>query len=199
MGIKCFFMDPTEKRKRFLRRYTDASAGWDCAHGYHQAKNFLDVVLESLPDYYCVSSLPTGVDLPWPKACACGYQFQDSDKWQVFTDSIYARTDTGEEVALREAPAGAMWYATWMPPHMYWDDKEDSDHLCVKLPDGTDWMVDSRASNCTRLDDRRHRCWHREGIPPNVTATKGPAWENGAGSVQAPGWHGYLRNGELVT
>lgn len=92
---------------------------------------------------------------------------------------------------------GAMWYASWIPKNFEWDD-ETEPHLMVVLPDGSHWDIDSRASNCPRPDDRHHRCWHREGTPPNITVTKGPLWEQGAGSVLTSSWHGYLRNGELV-
>ena len=93
---------------------------------------------------------------------------------------------------------GAMFHAEWLPKNFNWDD-ESEPHLYVILPDGHYWDIDSRASNCPRPDDRNHRCWHREGTPPNLTVTKGPSWENGAGSVLTSSWHGYLRDGWLVT
>jgi hypothetical protein len=89
------------------------------------------------------------------------------------------------------------------------------------------WHVDSQASNCPEpcetcgvpynqhwqryaesefkcryvpRDKGAHRCWCRHGEPPLVTVNKsGPTCSAGAGSIISPsGWHGFLRNGELV-
>jgi hypothetical protein len=39
----------------------------------------------------------------------------------------------------------------------------------------------------------------RHGTPPDVTVDKnGLTCNAGGGSIQVPGWHGFLRNGELV-
>lgn len=85
---------------------------------------------------------------------------------------------------------------------------DDGFHLKVMLPgpanpDGTIsfghvWDIDSRCSNCGSPDDRLHRCWVREGTPPNVTISKnGNTCSAGAGSVKVEWWHGFLRNGVL--
>lgn len=99
------------------------------------------------------------------------------------------------------------------PGDMYWAPHftEDNDcwpagwtncpgqHLHVKLPNGDDWDIDSRASNCTLPNDTTHRCWVREGEPPKVTAGKaGPTCDAGAGSIQSGGYHGFLRDGEFT-
>jgi hypothetical protein len=71
----------------------------------------------------------------------------------------------------------------------------------VRCPDGHDWCVDSEASNCTRKNEEHH-CWVRHGYPPecNVTVDKNDpnTCHAGAGSIQTPGWHGFLRDGILV-
>ncbi len=73
-------------------------------------------------------------------------------------------------------------------------------HLMVVCPDGHWWNIDSRCSNCTMKDDRVHRCWVRHGEPPNITVDKnGVTCQAGGGSIQTPDWHGFLRNGELVS
>lgn len=73
------------------------------------------------------------------------------------------------------------------------------EHLHVVLPNGHHWDVDSRASNCTLPDDRTHRCWIREGEPPNVTAGKnGHTCTAGAGSIQSGDYHGFLQGGVLT-
>lgn len=72
-------------------------------------------------------------------------------------------------------------------------------HLMVVCPDGHCWDIDSRAKNCTMKDDKVHRCWVRHGEPPKITVDKkGLTCKAGAGSIQTPDWHGFLRNGELV-
>ena len=79
-------------------------------------------------------------------------------------------------------------------------------HLYVILPNGAGWAIDSRSSNCTRPTDKIHRCWVRHGTPPNITVDKnGDTCQAGGGSIMVSkvkdcgkGYHGFLRNGELV-
>lgn len=129
---------------------------------------------------------------------------------------IYRRTDTGEEMPLADAPAGAMWYADWYldgiknTPDYQWYRGPDGRCLIVRVPNGRggvhDWSVDSRCSNCTLPSDNVHKCWVRHGDPPNVTVDKnGATCQAGAGSIgvwnenqTAYAWHGFLRNGHLV-
>lgn len=62
-----------------------------------------------------------------------------------------------------------------------------------------EWDIDSRASNCTMREDNVHRCWVREGEPPIVTVGKrGRTCAAGAGSIAVTGFHGFLRNGQIV-
>lgn len=78
----------------------------------------------------------------------------------------------------------------------------DGRHLHAILPNGHEWNVMGRATNCALPDDQEHRCWVISGEPPAITVGKGgktcPA---GAGSISAPGvdgrphWHGFLTNG----
>jgi len=85
----------------------------------------------------------------------------------------------------------------------YWDNCTGK-HLIIRVPDGDreeghPWNIDSRASNCTRKDDRTHRCWVRHGEPPHIHVDKnGNTCSAGAGSIQTDKWHGFLHNGELV-
>lgn len=70
-------------------------------------------------------------------------------------------------------------------------------YVC-RMPGGHDWMIDGRASNCTMPEDKEHKCWVRKGVAPNFTVGKeGKTCAAGAGSIQVPGWHGFLRNGVL--
>lgn len=119
--------------------------------------------------------------------------------------SLFRRSDTGESIELRNAPPGAMWYATWYKvegsnPAQYWFswDNQNTPPLIVQTPGGA-WNIDSRASNCTMKEDRLHRCWVRHGEPPNITVDKnGLTCAVGAGSIQCGNYHGFLRNGELT-
>jgi hypothetical protein len=118
---------------------------------------------------------------------------------------LWRRIDTGEILGTyRDLPAGAMWNAHWMPSA---ERTVDEGYICVRLPNGHDWSPDSPSSNCTRRGED-HDCWCRHGEPPNLTVDKSPepgrsTCEAGAGSIgsgdAADYWHGFLRNGELVT
>lgn len=117
------------------------------------------------------------------------------------------RADTGEIFeSLTACPPGAMWDAPWMHDHgklkggyLLGGPNTDGRWLVVRLPNGRDWCIDSRASNCTKPDDDRHRCWIRHGTPPVLTVDKnGETCAAGAGSIQAGDYHGFLRNGQLV-
>jgi hypothetical protein len=73
-------------------------------------------------------------------------------------------------------------------------------HAREKVADYVDRMNPERASNCTMPNDMLHRCWVRHGNPPMITVDKnGPTCGAGAGSILSGNWHGFLRNGELVT
>lgn len=113
-------------------------------------------------------------------------------------DSIWRRTDTGEEMLLHRFPAGAMWFAPWYSDLGSDFNAPDGTSLIVKTPGG-DWMVDSRASNCTMKDDKIHKCWVRHGQAPDITVDKnGVTCSAGAGSVIRGNYHGFLRGGFLV-
>lgn len=202
--IACFLLEPTERVQVRLRRYTynTGSCPLDqSSYSYHQAFQFLceEPVEKDAQGYHCngVKPLLPHDDGRWPKTCACGYHFQEEDRWQRFTDDIYVRKDTGEEMTIQEAPAGAMWYAWWMDQFQI---PQDDHNLVVKTPGG-EWSIDSQASNCTMPDDRKqekHHCWVRSGIPPLVTVGKdGPTCSAGAGSIQCGKYHGFLRHGYL--
>lgn len=123
-------------------------------------------------------------------------------QYQVFHRTIY---DSGQD----HPEPGDMWWVPWLVhddglgglKSHHWDNETDSrGHLHIMLPDGHEWDIDSRASNCTMKDDRLHRCWVRHGEPPNVHVDKnGHTCNAGAGSILShSGWHGFLHNGELI-
>jgi len=121
----------------------------------------------------------------------------------------------GERFTLRDAPPGAMWDATWMQA----DQRTGPDGitLVVRLPNGSDWMVDGECSNCTRTQwgpkevdgkmcdkvwlGRTHYCWVRHGDPRTGTIhvdKNGDTCSAGAGSIWIGNYHGFLHNGYLV-
>jgi hypothetical protein len=230
-SIRCFLLEPTDRMALALRRYSKGPDHKVCpVHGYHTASarigtgpahwDHVDKVWHG-PDWdpetreWRDDLGVTGYmgDERWPKVCACGYEFCQCgdpgcvvDAYQLFTDVIYRRSDTGEELTLRDAPAGALWYADWLiarseswdpnVPHS-WHPGPDGRVLQCKTPGG-DWIIDSRASNCTLPQDNEHRCWIRHGTPPDITVDKdGNTCEAGAGSIQAGNYHGFLRAGHL--
>lgn len=193
---QCFLIVPTGMTKRWLRRYVRLDAPCPAGVPYHNGMAEFDVVPE---DAVC-PEVPHS-DYRWPKFCTCGYKFREEDEWQVFTDSMYRATDNGKEYNLHDAPAGAMWDATWMHEHLPSPQLgvlTDGKYLVLRLPNGSDWAIDSRCNNCERPNDEAHHCWCRHGEPPNITVDKNcdtcPA---GAGSVLSNGFHAMLENGVL--
>lgn len=200
--VPCFWIEPTDRVLRRLRRYVDHSGGRACAEGWHQAS----VPIASLGNIPVRRTLPevghwdprevSGDSWPhsdprWPVECAkgCGYRFLESDHWQLFVERAYRRSDgQGSDMVLHlhdddGTPPGAMWDAWWMP----WKGP-DALSLTVQLPDGTPWCVDGPATgggHWTRTGDPRSN-------PPTVTASPSIA----AGKPET--YHGYLRNGQLV-
>lgn len=201
-GIKCFLLEPTDHEKRYLRRYAGGSS---CPNetGYHDAMNFLDESREVMSEdgSHWVDSGQTAANFKahplWPTHCSCGYEFDINDSWQLFTSHVYRRADTGEEMTLRDAPAGAIWDATWFHSVADWCGSDGHAFMC-RLPFGHDWHIDGPASNCTRPNEA-HKCWIRHGNPPDLTVDKnGDTCAAGAGSILTSRWHGFLRNGYLV-
>jgi hypothetical protein len=202
MRVKCFWLEPTNKTKHYLRRYTPSDrAKCPGPYGYHNARNFLDVVEKDAAKIESSELTYHRDHQLWPTHCSCGYEFTPEDEYQVFTDAMYLRTDTREEMSLLEAPPGAMWNAHWMADHPMFTGP-DGRCLVVRLPNGHDWMIDGEASNCTNPEDFRsggHKCWVRHGEPPYLTVDKnGKTCNAGGGSILSGSYHGFLRNGEFI-
>lgn len=207
--IRCFLLEPTDRVRVFLRRFSrnntpDCCSKYPGKYSYHNALTFLceeDTVRDE-QRYITNGQLPTPAhdDPRWPATCACGYQFLDSDEWQREVEEIYRRADTGEELTIHAAPAGAMWEAWWMD-EFHRPQGPNFHNLVVKTPGG-EWAIDGPATNCTMKDDwkqERHHCWVRSGTPPDITVGKtgGTTCGAGAGSIQAGTYHGFLRDGFL--
>jgi len=112
---------------------------------------------------------------------------------------------TGELTTIRHAPPGAIWNAPWMTKYPQWTGA-DGLSLHFKGPDGREFSIDHRASNCTLPNDDVHKCWIRHGTPPDITVDKRAGIPGasaattcgaGAGSFVSANWHGFLRNGHL--
>ena len=215
MGTKCFIVTRLPRARIWLRRFASNAAarevpGAKCSiNGYHDALVFL----ADVPDLNICGREPTAeekLNPKWPSKCDCGYQFTDQDEWQIFNWNLCA--DAGGKIYVMRSrdrsfpdgyPPGAMHWETWLHEDgrkcAFWDNC-DGRHLIVTCPNGREWDVDSRASNCTMPNDRTHRCWIRHGEVPNITVDKsgGATCAAGAGSILAGSYHGFLRNGELT-
>lgn len=89
-----------------------------------------------------------------------------------------------------------------------WDNCEGRHLVCIVkgVTEGHDylyhWNVDGRASNCSKPQDKTHRCWVRHGDPAvegSLHVDKaGETCAAGSGSIQMPGFHGFLHHGRLI-
>lgn len=217
MPTACFWLEPTDRVRRALRRYassTDPQRKCPGPASYHNGWHWLDgdvaaVFREEggrrfLESAEAHGDWPPRDDPRWPVVCdGCGALFESWDEFQQWHELLYRRADTGGITTLRDAPAGAMWNAWWLPEH--WRGP-DGVALMVRTPGG-DWHVDGEASNCTDKDGFRagsHRCWTRVGDPrnpPSLSVGKLgglPTCAAGAGSIQAGSYHGFLTSGVLT-
>jgi hypothetical protein len=196
-GVRCFLLTPSDRYRVSLHR--DAPGDGPCPGGHRAQADACDRKRRVQP----VSNSPAELakfragDPRWPATCAaCGRPFGSAEGRAVFFRRIYDRGDGGPPCTLSEAPPGAVWDASWMPDSMKGPDGRS---VVVRLPNGRDWYVDSRANNCTRPADTTHRCWVRHGTPPDLTVDKsGDTCSAGGGSIQSGDYHGFLRQGFLV-
>lgn len=219
--IKVFWCEPTDRERQWLRRYRsgDEKCAGPGGYGFCNAMFALgeaDILYTS--DGYIdgsrrkqLASAPRDDDPRWPTKCdACTRAFTNEDPKQLFTRQIYVRVDQPNiRFTLDDAPAGACWDAWWVHEHgrdgligCGWSIGPDHRSLVVVCPDGHQWMIDARASNCTMKGDNTHHCWVRHGKPEDGTLhvdKNGNTCAAGAGSIQTPKWHGFLHHGELHT
>jgi hypothetical protein len=200
-NIACFFLNPTNFYVKSLRRYHSADADNRCcgpgSFGYHNAEVIIEPRLELFVNPISGRDHTFSQDdRRWPKVCQqCLYEFRTDDEWQVNYGRLYARTDNQELVTLRDAPAGAMWDASWFLDSLK---RADGRYLILRLPGRYDWEIDGSCSNCDRKEEP-HECWVRHGEPPLITVDKnGNTCRAGAGSViTSTGYHAMLENGIL--
>jgi hypothetical protein len=204
--IQCFLLEKTGRVEVMLRRYRSPSTFPDTScptgYGYHNASFPIGDETEVCDEQGSIQNgrmdIPAHDDTRWPTTCPCGYIFEEEDNWQRTAYPLYRRTDTGEEMVLKDLPVGAMYYAEWL------DDVfcPQNEHCLVVQTPGGEWIIDSQSSNCSMKDDfrqERHHCWIQHGYPPNVTVDKqGVSCSAGGGSIECNNYHGFLRNGCLV-
>jgi len=187
MNIQCFMAERTNIYRRELRRYassTDQAELCPSPMRYHNAvQPFGDVEAPAEDadlDGNSTVQFCEPTNIYWPVACECGYEFKNSDYRQWNQHRLYRRPG-GELFTLREAPAGAMWFADWMEG---WRGP-DGHSLVVQTPGG-EWNVDGPSMGADR---KRGPSWTRTGTPPLVTAKP---------SILMPSYHGFLTNGVLI-
>jgi len=211
MNIPCFFLHETGTQRLSLRRFRFSGPCPGDASYHNAMVPIAEVPIESQEHNgrRCMGSpsfeKPAKDDPRWPTHCSCGYEFADTDEWQLFNEALYRRSDTGELVTLRDAPAGALWYAFWRVGDLA--PTPDGNIVMCKTPGG-DWCIDDRASNCTRPDDNVHHCWVRHGSPedplglnsgqPFHVDKNGDTCSAGAGSIICGNYHGFLHGGYLT-
>lgn len=194
--VTCRFIEHVGWRARII-------ALWDnCPKGYsHSGRVVVDEIMDPKANPKAEGGLDKYADHPgWDTMTCdkCGEAPPNPEEvkrafgWKRFFPTETGKPEIGDMFWL---PCRSMLYGGKC---FNWDNCEGK-HLHVLLPDGHEWDVDGRAKNCTMKDDRSHRCWVREGDPPNVTAGKtGHTCSAGAGSIATGKWHGFLRGGKLI-
>lgn len=195
MSVKCFLLVPGEMVSCHLE-ITDPTHSCEVSGlGYCGARERWTEPLATFNSEIAISLHSERM----PKQCGCGYVFPDDANRSGGSGHNWKRTDTGEEYPnISDAPPGAMWDAPWLHniPEYH---GPDGLSLIVKLPNGREWCIDSRANNCDMPTDTKHKCWVRHGEPPNLTVDKqGLTCGAGAGSIQCGDYHGFLQNGFLT-
>jgi hypothetical protein len=183
--ITCVWFERVPEIARFYRRYgrTNECEWKPGVLSYCNACVPMDVVPLAGEDID-IQPMPPKDDPRWPTKCErCGYEFVDSDPWQVFSDWRFKNTETNSILNFRDLPVGAMYHTHW-----YGDEMRGPDGLAltVILPDRTPWCIDGYAHN---NGVRTPNGWTRTGTPPKVSANP---------SIMTPGYHGWLKDGVLT-
>lgn len=141
----------------------------------------------------------------YPATCDCGYVFSEDAHRRILLRRLFI-TAKNEEVPWENLQPGDLFFINMDHGdehycHGRWTNC-DGNHLYCVLPGGHRWDINGRASNCTMKDDTLHRCWVCHGDPAsgNIHVDKnGLTCRAGAGSIMVPEFHGFLKNGMLVS
>ncbi len=170
--------------------------------GVHNAYTFLRDDLGST-DFLAFGNIEDYPEEQWPTHCKhCGAPVPANPQKPTAVGlqgvSLHRQVSASR---LYDSPSGApepgdVYYLDWHDPGEcpYWDNC-DGKHLWGICPNGASWDIDARASNCTMKEERTHRCWIRSGDPEAGTLhvdKNGHTCAAGAGSIDVPGWHGFL-------
>ena len=167
---------------RQLRRYRGGDAS-DCpVHRYHDAMTQIGEVTDRAD---AIGDNWPHDDPRWPQACDCGYTFKADDHWQR-NDCRIVRLPDGTEFTWwgsfgSKAPPGTMIRAAWYDKFT----EQPGESWLISLPDGGEWITTRKATD--------GGYWTVTGTPPGITASPS-IWHN-----KPKGWHGFVRNGELVS
>ena len=185
-GVPLRIAEPTGRYQRRLRRFTYGSKSECPGYRYgHDGSAVIGEVPGAEHEPVRGDSWPHD-DPRWPAACErCGHQFADADEWQRSDDEVFRLPD-GTEFAFTGslgmvAPPGTMVRAAWYDGHA----GQPGESWLIALPDGGDWITTQVAKG--------GGFWTVTGTAPNLTAT--PSIFHNAPT----GWHGWLRDGELVS
>jgi hypothetical protein len=164
---------------------------------------------EGTEDWHCFGKNEDYPSERWPTKCEhCGQPVPTAFKptkigedgisvtHQVFTWRLY-NTNSG-----KPEPGDVFWIKLHEPNECWNWDNCNGVHLHGIGPNGDEWDVDGRASNCSMRGDRAHRCWVRTGSPEDGTIhvdKNGHTCAAGAGSVILGNWHGFLHHGQWTT
>lgn len=182
MSWPLFIVTRTGRCRQTLRRFAGERA---CAHSGYSYCNAETLFADDVPtpiNNGCIESRekPPDDDPRWPERCACGYEFVDADKRQLFVVEYYAAED-GRRWPIRDLPPGAMYDAWWWPER----GPNGGPWWTVVLPPGghnDTWEVYGPAANSKRP-------WTITGTAPKFTASP---------SIASPRYHGWLRDGVLT-
>jgi len=144
--VRTFWLELTEFARVTARRFSTVPCPKREGGGCDARLVLADRTKEEL------GSFPGDPDDPRLAECHhCGEVFDGT--WVVGHDPLYLG-EGGAEMVLSEAGPGATWDAGWMPDEYR---GEDGVALCVRLPNGIDWMIDGPATGGGR--------WTRSGDP----------------------------------
>lgn len=172
------------------------SCGGSGKPGYHNARIYLTETGD-IADWKLGGEVADYPDDKWPTKCDhCSAVVTPDAIRQVFRKRRYDSPSGDPE-------PGDLYFIDWYRAQaggcVFHGDTCDGKHLFAILPNGDQWDIDGRASNCTMPKDNVHRCWIRSGTPPDLTVGKnGNTCKAGAGSIMSGNYHGFLRNGSFT-